>query len=194
MNYLAHLFLSCQDDDLLIGNFIADSIRNKEMANYPATIQKGILLHRQIDTYTDTHPAVRKSTHRLHSTHGKYAPVVVDILFDYVLSHNWDKYSNEPLTLFSKRVYWLLEQRSSDLPLKLQKRLDSMIRHDWLMNYGKEEGLRFVFERMEERAKFPAHFDKAVDNLLKDYDLFEEDFNAFFPEVIHFVNDFCGCS
>ena len=193
MNYLAHLFLSCQEDDLLIGNFIADSIRNKEMASYTPTIQKGILLHRQIDTYTDTHPAVRKSTHRLHPTHGKYAPVVVDILFDYVLSHNWDKYSSEPLTLFSKRVYWLLEQRSSDLPLKLQKRLASMIRHDWLMNYGKEEGLRYVFERMEERAKFPAHFDKAVDNLLKDYDLFEEDFNAFFPEVIVFVNEFCGC-
>ncbi len=193
MNFLAHLFLSCQDDDLLIGNFIADSIRNKEVANYSPTIQKGILLHRHIDSFTDQHPMVRRSTHRLHPHHGKYAPVVVDILFDYVLSHNWDTYSSEPLTLFSKKIYWILEQRVEDLPLKLQRRVPSMIKHDWLMNYGKEEGLRYVFETMEKRASFPTNFDKAVDHLLADYEAFEEDFNLFFPDVIQMVNDFCGC-
>ena len=69
MNYLAHLFLSCQDDDLLIGNFIADSIRNKEVDNYSAAIQQGIFLHRAIDAYTDIHPVVRQSTKRLHPFH-----------------------------------------------------------------------------------------------------------------------------
>ena len=193
MNFLAHIFLSCQEEDLLIGNFIADSIRNKEMADYVPTIQRGIALHRKIDSYTDTHPMVRRSTHRLHPHHGKYAPVVVDILFDYVLSHNWDKYSSEPLPLFSKKIYWLLEQRIADLPLKMQRRVPTMIREDWLMKYGQEDGLRYVFQTMEKRAKFPANFDKAVDNLLAEYDAFEEDFNLFFPDVIGMVNEFCGC-
>jgi len=193
MNFLAHLFLSCQDDDLLIGNFIADSIRNKEVATYSPQIQKGIFLHRHIDSYTDQHREVKKGTRRLHPTHRKYAPVVVDIFYDYILSHNWDRYSSEPLPIFSKRIYWILEQRLSDLPTKLQKRVPDMIYHDWLMNYGKEEGLRYVFSRMKERAKFPTNFDRAVDDLLKDYKLFEQEFNAFFPEMIEEVKEFCGC-
>ncbi len=193
MNFLAHLFLSCQDENLLIGNFIADSIRNKDMPSYSADIQKGIYLHRRIDTYTDQHPEVKKGTRRLHPNHGKYAPVVVDIFYDYILSHNWQHYSEEPLTRFSKRMYWILEQRIADLPKKLQRRVPSMIAHDWLMSYGKEEGLRYVFSRMKERAKFPTNFDAAVDDLLKYYPLFEEEFNLFFPEVIREVNDFCEC-
>ena len=82
MNYLAHLFLSCQDEDLVIGNFIADSIRNKEVATFSPAIQQGISLHRKIDAYTDSHPIVRLSTRRLHPHHHKYAPVVIDIFFD----------------------------------------------------------------------------------------------------------------
>ena len=61
------------------------------------------------------------------------------------------------------------------------------------MNCGKEEGLRYVFERMEERAKFPTNFNKAVDDLLKDYDSYNQEFNQFFPDVILMVNEFCGC-
>lgn len=190
MNFLAHLFLSPKDDDLLIGNFIADSIRNKEIVTYTPQVQKGIWLHRQIDSFTDQHREVKKGTRRLHPNHGKYAPVVIDIFYDYILSHNWEKYTEEPLTLFSKRVYWLLEQRLPELPVKLQKRVPDMIYHDWLMNYGKEEGLRYVFSTMEKRAKFPTNFDKAVDDLLKDYTLFEQEFNAFFPEVILLVKEF----
>ena len=193
MNFLAHLFLSCQDENLLIGNFIADSIRNRDIPTYSLDIQKGVFLHRRIDSYTDQHPEVKKGTRRLHPNHGKYAPVVVDIFYDYILSHNWHQYSEEPLTRFSKRMYWILEQRMAELPTKLQRSVPSMISNDWLMNYGKEDGLRYVFSRMKERAKFPTNFDRAVDDLLKDYPLFEEEFNAFFPEVIREVNTFCGC-
>ena len=193
MNFLAHLFLSCQDENLLIGNFIADSIRNRDIPTYSSDIQKGVFLHRRIDSYTDQHPEVKKGTRRLHPNHGKYAPVVVDIFYDYILSHNWHQYSEEPLTRFSKRMYWILEQRMAELPTKLQRSVPSMISNDWLMNYGKEDGLRNVFSRMKERAKFPTNFDRAVDDLLKDYPLFEEEFNAFFPEVIREVNTFCGC-
>lgn len=193
MNFLAHLFLSCQDENLLIGNFIADSIRNRDIPTYSSDIQKGVFLHRRIDSYTDQHPEVKKGTRRLHPNHGKYAPVVVDIFYDYILSHNWHQYSEEPLTRFSKRMYWILEQRMAELPTKLQRSVPSMISNDWLMNYGKEDGLRYVFSRMKERAKFPTNFDRAVDDLLKDYPLFEEEFNAFFPEVIREVNTFCGC-
>jgi len=90
MNFLYHLYLSNNDDDLLIGNLIADFIRNEELANYSPEIQKGIFLHRQIDMFTDNHSRVRKGTHRLQPKHHKYSPVVIDIFHDYFLADNWE--------------------------------------------------------------------------------------------------------
>ena len=194
MNYLAHLFLSCQDDDLVIGNFIADSIRNKEVATYPLSIQQGIFLHRQIDSYTDTHPIVLQGTRRLYANHRKYAPVVIDIFYDNLLANNWKRYSNEPLAAFAERMYQLLIDRKNDLPLKMQKYVYGMIENNWLLSYGTMAGLQYAFERLDKRTKFKSNFVNAVKDLQKDYDLFNEEFNLFFPDVQQMVNDFCGCN
>lgn len=193
MNYLAHLFLSCQDDDLMIGNFIADSIRNKEVANYSERIQQGIFLHRQIDSFTDNHPIVRQATRRLHPHHHKYAPVVIDIFFDNLLANNWHLYTAETLPDFSKRMYEVLTKRQKDLPLKMQKYVPNMVANDWLQKYGTTDGLQYTFERMDKRTKFKSNFVNAVSHLEADYELYEEEFNLFFPDVIRMVTDFCGC-
>ena len=76
MNFLAHIFLSGKDENLTIGNFIADSVKGKKYLKYPAGIQKGIILHRAIDSYTDTHPVVRKSTSRLFKTYSHYLSLI----------------------------------------------------------------------------------------------------------------------
>jgi len=193
MNFLAHVYLSCDNEDLLIGNMIADFIRNKEVASYSEEVQKGIVLHRKIDSYTDNHPIVRQGTNRLQPFHHKYAPVVIDVLYDYLLVKNWNRYSGESLPNFTKYVYEILERRMGELPLKLQKRLPGMIAGDWLTSYGTIKGLSFVFDKMDERAKFKANFSQAPKNLLMDYDAYNEEFNQFFPEVINYVNENCAC-
>jgi acyl carrier protein phosphodiesterase len=193
MNFLAHLYLSCGDEDLLIGNMIADFIRNNEVASYPESIQKGIILHRQIDQYTDNHPVVRQGTHRLRPQHQKYAPVVLDVLHDYLLVKNWATYSEESLSDFTKAVYEIMGRRMGEMPERLQRRLPGMIAGDWLTAYGTMKGLSFTFEKMQERAKFPANFTEAPQHLLMAYDQYNEEFNRFFPEVINFVNEFCPC-
>ncbi len=193
MNYLAHLFLSCHDDDLMIGNFIADSIRNKEVADYSERIQQGIFLHRQIDSFTDNHPIVRQSTRRLHPHHHKYSPVVIDVFFDNLLANNWHLYTDETLPDFAKRMYQVLEERQADLPIKMQKYVPNMIANDWLQKYGTIDGLQYTFERMEKRTKFKSNFANAVSHLQADYDLYEKEFNQFFPDVIQMAEEFCGC-
>ena len=50
MNYLAHIYLSFDDPDITLGNFFADHIRGNRYQHFPNNIQKGILLHRAIDT------------------------------------------------------------------------------------------------------------------------------------------------
>jgi len=64
MNYLAHIYLSGNDDFLKLGNFIADEIKGKSYKEFPKDIQKGIILHRAIDDFTDHHPLVSKGAHR----------------------------------------------------------------------------------------------------------------------------------
>lgn len=193
MNFLAHLFLSCNDDDLTLGNFLADFIRNKEVSNYSEGVQKGIALHRKIDTYTDNHPLVRKGTKRLQPFHHKYAPVVLDVLYDYVLANNWQKYSDEPLQQFTGRIYEILMNKIGIMPLTLKTKLPLMVADDWLLQYGKEKGLKKTFDRMKKRTSFPAYIDGAVDNFLKDYQLYEQEFNEFFPQAIDYVRKESEC-
>lgn len=188
MNFLAHLYLSGENEELLIGNFVADFIRNRDVANYSEGIQKGIILHRKIDFYTDNHPVVRQGTQRLRMNHGKYAPVILDVLFDYLLANNWEKYSNEPIADYTKKVYAILAKNQAILPPKIGNRLPEMIADNWLVKYGWDDGLRYVFERMKRRVSLPHLLDNAVESMKADYDLFEQEFNAFFPEVIAYVN------
>ena len=189
MNFLAHLFLSFENEDLLIGNFIADSIRNNEMKDYPLSIQKGILMHRAIDSFTDNHPSVRMGTLRLRPHHRKYAPVVIDILYDYILANNWNRYSNLTLDTFAKDVYAILTKRIDEMPQNLKRSVPHMIEGNWLHSYKTLEGLRYTLQRMDHRASFPSKFGQAVEHLQQDYALYEVEFNNFFPELISFLND-----
>lgn len=184
MNYLAHLHLSNHQPMLTIGNMIADFIKSNHISIYSPAVQRGIHLHRFIDTYTDQHAIVRQGTERLRPTQGKYAPVVIDILFDHLLAVNWEKYSEIALSKFAKQQYALLEENLEILPKKLQKNLPKMIRGNWLEGYGQEAGIRYTLERMDERTKFPSSFVTAFDTLQEFYPLFEKEFNIFYPDLI----------
>lgn len=96
MNYLAHIYLSGEDDQLKIGNFIADSVKGRKFIGFPHQVKNGIILHRAIDTYTDSHPVVKKSVHRLFPVYSHYSAVIVDILYDHFLAANWHEYSKTP--------------------------------------------------------------------------------------------------
>ena len=134
MNFLAHIYLSGEDDRITIGNFIADKIHGKAYKKYPFDIQKGILLHREIDTFTDAHPIVRQSTKRLHTNYGHYSSVIVDILYDHFLAKNWKAYSTIPLKDFTVSFYNLLEESYEILPLRIQNLMPFMIADNWLLN------------------------------------------------------------
>lgn len=193
MNFLAHLFLSCDDEELLIGNFIADSIRNNEVANYDEGIQKGIFLHRKIDSFTDNHAVVRRGTKRLQPLHHKYSPVVIDVFYDYLLIQNWALYAGQTLSEFTQSVYRILEKNEAMMPTRLRKSLPRMIEHDWLVNYGKLEGIAYTFSRIQARVSQPQHLEGATASLQRDLDFLMEEFNLFFPDVIQMVEEECRC-
>lgn len=155
MNFLAHIYLSGNNEAVTIGNFIADGIRGKKYLKYPRDIQTGILLHRQIDTFTDAHKTVRLSTKRLHKNYSHYSGVIVDILYDHFLAKNWSKYCNLPLAEYVDNFYISLENNFEILPKRIQKMMPYMIADNWLLSYASIEGITKVLEGMNRRTQKP---------------------------------------
>lgn len=163
------------------------------MTHVPDEIYAGIELHRKIDSYTDKHDIVRKATKRLRPHHKKYSPVVIDVLYDHLLANNWERYSDLSLPDYAKDVYKIFSKRMEVMPVRLKRSLPRMIEYDWLSNYKSLEGLKFTLDKMDERTSFPSNFGGAVDHLRDVYDLFTEEFNAFFQDIIAYVNSHCDC-
>lgn len=186
MNFLAHIYLSFDDDEIMLGNFIADSIRGNKYGHLPERVQKGILLHREIDTYTDAHPVPRKSSKRLHSNYGHYSRVIVDIFYDHFLAKNWKQYSKVPLAIFVARFYGLLEDNFEMLPQGVRRMMPYMITDNWLYNYSKMEGISRVLNGMNRRTKNKSKMNFAILELEEHYVDFEAEFTAFFDELIVF--------
>ncbi len=153
MNYLAHIYLSGDDDELKIGNFIADSVKGREFISYPGRIQKGIILHRAIDTYTDSHLTFRKSVSRLFPVYSHYSRVIVDILYDHFLAINWNNYSEVPLEKYVSGFYLLLDENFDVLPKEVQQFLPYMKNDNWLLNYASLEGIEKILYQMNQRTK-----------------------------------------
>ncbi len=188
MNFLAHIYLSGSNNMVAIGNFMADGIRGETYKNYPEDIQKGILLHREIDTFTDAHPIVRQSTKRLHENYGHYSGVIVDILYDHFLAKNWSIYSSVPLKDFVEAFYDSLEDSFELLPHRIQHLMPYMIADNWLLNYSKIEGIQRVLDGMNRRTKNRSKMNEATKELKMYYDEFEEEFTLFFEELTKFSN------
>lgn len=183
LNILAHLYLSGDEPELMIGNFIADHVRGQQQNIYSPGIQNGIRLHRFIDAYTDRHPVVLESRKILYREIGKYAPVVSDVLFDHFLAKTWDSFHAEPLENFAQVKYIFLESQQHLMPEKTKYMLPYLIKYNWLVAYRSFEGLQEVFNGMNRRANFISNMDRSVAILEQFYNEFQYSFELFFPDL-----------
>ncbi|MDI5889200.1 MULTISPECIES: ACP phosphodiesterase [Flavobacterium] len=188
MNFLAHIYLSGDNDLIKIGNFMADGIRGKHFESYPLEIQKGIILHRAIDTFTDAHPIFRQSTKRLHEKYHHYAGVIVDVFYDHFLAKNWNTYSDEKLDDFVARFYQSLHDNHINLSERTKGMIPYMIEHNWLVSYQTVEGINRILTQMDQRTKNESKMRFATNELSEFYLEFEEEFTNFFQELIQFSN------
>ncbi|WP_418650696.1 ACP phosphodiesterase [Tenacibaculum aestuariivivum] len=188
MNLLSHLYLSGNDAELMIGNFIADHIKGNKISHFNNRIQKGIILHRQIDTYTDAHTIVRKSKRRLHERYRHYDGVIIDVFYDHFLAKNWAIYSDIPLNIYVKSVYDLLLKNNSILPEKTQKLLPNMTQNNWLYNYQFIHEIQKVLNGINKRTQGKSKMNLASEDLTIHYQLFEEDFTLFFEDLRKYCN------
>jgi len=188
MNFLAHLYLSKNDTNIMIGNFIADHIKGNKYEGFSKEIQQGIFLHREIDTFTDAHAIVRKSKRRLHERYRHYDGVIIDIFYDYFLAKNWSEYSVIPLDVYTDSVNKLFNKISAELPVKSQNFIKYMIEYNILFNYQFKDGIERVLKGMNSRTKGKSKMNLAIEDLRNLEAEFEQDFTFFFKDLIANTN------
>lgn len=189
MNFLAHLVLSGNDNDLMLGNFIADAVRSKQWDHFKPRVVEGIRLHHKIDRFTDHHPVVERSKKRLRARHGKYSPVVIDIVYDHFLASRFSEHTiHSDLSEFAASCYTLFHHRWDELPLSIRKMLPYMERGNWLVNYQYREGLHRALSGMSRRASFANKMEEATEDVFRDYALYREEFQTFFPLLKEYIH------
>jgi acyl carrier protein phosphodiesterase len=190
MNYLAHLYLSFNDEEIMVGNFIADAVKGRQIEAFPEKIRLGIRLHRLIDEFTDTHPVVEVSKSRIRENYRKYSGVVVDMYFDHFLASNWSDFSTETLRDFTRNSYKTLFGYYVLLPSRMKRILPLMAAGNWLASYVEIENISRALQGMSHRTKFISGIENGGSDLKIHYQELGEDFRIFFPELIAFSNSF----
>ncbi len=184
MNFLAHLYLSGDNDHVMVGNFIGDFVKGKDFELYDNEIRQGILLHREIDSYTDSHDIVKESKKRLQPQFRHYAPVIADVFYDHFLSANWHNYSDIPLIKYTEDFYELTDNYKEIIPFAANNMLKYMRSGNWLYNYQHVEGIHQALSGMSRRTKFDSKMELASKELKLNYEAYYAEFAAFFPELI----------
>lgn len=183
MNVLAHLVLSGSDEDVIFGNFIGDAIKGKKVDDFPEGIRKGLLLHRFIDTYTDEHPIYLESKRRFYENFPKVSGIITDILYDHLLSINWDSHFKHDLKDYSSQIYQFLDTRKEEMPYRVQGMYSHMRTNDWFKRYRSEEGTALSLYQIGRRVNYPKPLNTSIEIYQDSRDVFNSEFNQFFNEL-----------
>jgi len=188
MNYLAHLFLADSDRLSLLGNLMGDFVKGRIDNTYPDVITNGLILHRQIDKFTDNHTVFKESRQRISGELARFSGVLVDIFYDHFLAVNWPRFSSVPFEHQTDQWIELLEgDMGFPLPEKLVFVLDAIKRDKMLHLYQTTDGVEFVLQRLSNRIRFDNNISDGIHDLLKNYHELDDDFNRFFPELIAYT-------
>jgi acyl carrier protein phosphodiesterase len=187
MNFLAHAYLSFGHEGILVGNFVADFVKGKELQRYEKDILIGILLHREIDSFTDSHPLVRAGQSYLRPRFRHYSTVITDIFFDYFLGKYWSRYSDIPLENFVTKTYLIIDDHLGLLPDSFREMFVWMKSQNWLYHYREIEGIQKALSGMSRRTTFDSKMNEAPEVLLEKEAEFELIFFAFFEELETFA-------
>lgn len=192
MNFLAHIYLSGNDEEIKIGNFIGDYVKGKDYKQYPEKIQKGILVHREIDHFTDHHPIVQRSKSHLKMKYPRFSGIVMDVFYDHFLSVEWKRYSKIPLQDFIQDFYGIIYKYYHIIPAGVKQFAPFFVINNWLESNQSLDGIEGVLYRMSHRTSLPAEALSAMDVLKHDYSFFHKGFIAYFPELISHVEQKTG--
>jgi acyl carrier protein phosphodiesterase len=178
--------LSFSHPEILAGNMISDFVKGKKKFDYPASIQKGISLHRAIDEFTDNHKSTKEAKTFFKPSYGLYSGAFIDIVFDYFLANDEKEFPENKLAFFSIETYRQLESQEIFFPDKFQQTFYYMRLHNWLYNYQFSEAIEKSFRGLVHRAAYLS--DSSAANLIFEENLpaLKKCYDDFFPSLKEF--------
>lgn len=185
MNFLAHLTLPSQSPPVLTGNYMADSFKGRVEKFPDQEMRKGIVLHRAIDDFADQHPISKELVTALRPSQGKFAAVVLDILYDHLLAQRFDDYHHQPLRNSADHIYTVLHREQSRFEGHAKQFFPHMVENDLLFNYQKPSVIQQVFRGMSRRTRFPNQMNTAWEAFEENRYLFEAKFNDYYEDFLN---------
>ena len=183
MNYLAHAYLSFGRPEILVGNMISDFVKGKKKYEYSRGILKGIELHRDIDKFTDDHAATKLAKQIFVPHYGLYSGAFIDVVYDYFLANDKNKFANDSLFDFTQQVYASLDNHKLAFPEKFLAMYPHMKKNNWLFNYKEKWGIKRSIEGLVYRAAYLSDAETAFELFEKNIDELGNSYSAFFPEL-----------
>ncbi len=187
MNFLAHAYLSFSNDKILVGNMISDFVKGAKKNEFENDVRQGIMLHRAIDSFTDTHPATAEAKEIFRPHYRLYSGAIMDILYDHFLANDSNEFSQQSLYQFSIDTYDILDGHQSILPNHFAQALTHMKAHNWLYNYRSPEGMKNCLIGLVRRAAYLTESETAFQLFMDHYKKLEECYHRFFPDVKQFA-------
>jgi len=178
MNILFHMFLSGNDPELLVGNFMGDFVKGPLSDAYQPRIRQGLLLHRKIDSFAQNDPDFQASRLRLPSRYGLYRGILVDLFYDHFLADNWQRWSKSRLPEY---LLWAREAIEKHQPI-MSKQLQGFIPvifDELLPSYSSISGIESALQRMSRRVKRVNPLAEGGRELAHHYQELKADFERF---------------
>jgi acyl carrier protein phosphodiesterase len=189
MNYLAHAYFSHHQPATIVGNLISDFIKGKKQFDYPEEIQRGIRLHRAIDSFTDAHESVAEAKKIFRPHYRLYAGAFVDVSFDYFIANDETLFPTEDSLLqFAELAYLSLRQHQMHIPAIALGYFTRMQQQNWLYNYRFVWGIQKSFGGIVYRSTHLT--DSSMASILFEENFFrlKECYENFIPDLITLVN------
>lgn len=173
---------------MLVGNFFGDSFKGRPEKHGPIGVMEGIRLHREIDTYTGSHPLVLDTIKLFREQQGRFAPVVVDLVYDHLLAVSFDQWVADGLEQFTATVFDRLDANEEHIPQLAQRFYPHLRKHNWLLHYKKMAGLKLALEGMDRRISAESSMASCIDLVSTHKVELDQIFVAFFQDLVDYVN------
>lgn len=187
MNYLAHALLSFNNDPIIVGNFIADHILPGETEKLPENVRRGVMIHRMIDSYTDSHPLFITSKRHFYNGFERYSGILVDIYYDYLLAKNFQLYTHVPLKIFTANIYSVLDKNRQHMTKSSLRFLDYVLANDLFFEYSKLERIELVLKQLSVRLNHGVFLNNSMPLFLENEEKLESDFVNFMSDLLEEV-------
>jgi acyl carrier protein phosphodiesterase len=185
MNYLAHALTAAHDDEAIIGSLLADWVKGREaLGRLTPGIQRGVLIHRFVDQFTDHHPLVREAILGFPRVNRRMATVLVDVVFDHFLAQEWRAFAPGTLEEFDARVGRLVGAHWESIPEIFRPFGQRLRDGSFLTSYGTLEGIGRAFDRVGKRTSRPELWKATVEALPAQEGQLRGAFRLFFPELL----------